>query len=58
MDGIKGNMEVFRVDMDAMNVKLKGLTKFVGLGDLEQGSKLVVPTNKTLHYWTFWKQPT
>ena len=29
MDGIQGNMEVFQVDLDVINVKLKGLTKFL-----------------------------
>ncbi len=33
---------------------------FVGLGGPNPGSKLVAPTNKTLHYWPFRKvaQPT
>jgi len=30
----------------------------VGLGGPDPSSELVVPTNKTLHYWPFWKQPT
>ena len=40
MDGIKGNMKVFKVDMDVINVKLKWLTKLLQ-GTLLGGEKVI-----------------
>ena len=40
MDGIKGNKEVFKVDMNAMNVKLERLTKLLQ-ESLQGGDKTI-----------------